>query len=73
MYPSSYSRMNSANKLQEDVLQLVELSDELRRKRKLRIEIERTSMRDPPRSSGGYDEKFYEREVSYDSRRQRYR
>jgi hypothetical protein len=49
----------------------VELSDELRRKRKLRIDFERTTIRDPPRSSGGYDEKFYEREVSYDSRRQR--
>lgn len=56
----------------EDVLQLVDLSDELRRKRKLRIDFERTTIRDPPRSSG-YDEKFYEREVSYDSRRGRYR
>jgi hypothetical protein len=55
---------------QEDVLQLVELSDELRRKHKLRIDFERTTIRDPPRSSK-YDEKFYEREVSYDSRRAR--
>ncbi|KAF2030920.1 hypothetical protein EK21DRAFT_100061 [Setomelanomma holmii] len=54
----------------EDVLQLVELSDELRRKHKLRIDFERTTIRDPPRSSK-YDEKFYEREVSYDSRRSR--
>ncbi|KAH7081397.1 hypothetical protein BKA63DRAFT_561942 [Paraphoma chrysanthemicola] len=53
----------------EDVLQLVELSDDLRRKHKLRIEFERTTIRDPPRSK--YDEKFYEREVSYDSRRSR--
>lgn len=51
-------------------MQLVELSDELRRKHKLRIDFERTTIRDPPRSSK-YDEKFYEREVSYDSRRAR--
>lgn len=50
----------------------MELSDDIRRKRKLRIEFERSSAREPPRPSG-YDEKFYEREVSYDSRRQRYR
>ncbi|KAH7410092.1 hypothetical protein DE146DRAFT_604883 [Phaeosphaeria sp. MPI-PUGE-AT-0046c] len=56
----------------EDVLRLVEVSDDIRRKRKLRIEFERTTHRDPPRSSG-YDEKFYEREVSYDRHRQRYR
>ncbi|KAH8712277.1 hypothetical protein GQ44DRAFT_689257 [Phaeosphaeriaceae sp. PMI808] len=58
----------------EDVLQLVELSDDLRRKRKnIRIDYERTSGRIPPRSSGGYDEKFYEREVAYDSHRHRFR
>jgi hypothetical protein len=56
---------------QEDVLQLVEMSDEIRRKRKLRIEIERNSYRDPPKRHSGYDDKFYEREVTYDSRRSR--
>jgi len=54
----------------DDVLHLVETSDEMRRKRKLRIEIERTRGEVRP---SGYDEKFYEREVSYDSRRSRYR
>lgn len=72
MSPFSTTEVQCTNIIQEDVLQLVELSDELRHKRKLRIEFERTSMREPPRPSG-YDEKFYEREVSYDTRRQRYR
>jgi hypothetical protein len=55
-------------------LQLVELSDKLRHKHKqLRIDFERTTIRDAPRSSGGYEEKFYERDVSYDSRRRNYR
>jgi hypothetical protein len=56
------------------VLHLVELSDEIRRKRKSRIreiEIERKSMHDS--RPGGYDERFYEHEVSFDSRRGRYR
>jgi len=69
---TAFAASLDADKQQEDVLQLVDLSDELRRKRKLRIDFERTTIRDPPRSSG-YDEKFYEREVSYDSRRGRYR
>jgi len=53
----------------DDVLHLVELSDEIRHKRKLRIEIERTRNSRP----SGYDDKFYEREISYDSHRSRYR
>jgi hypothetical protein len=60
--------------LQEDVLHLVEISDDIRRKRKSRIreiEFERESIRD--RRPSGYDERFYEHEVSFDSRRNRYR
>ncbi|KAF2803343.1 uncharacterized protein BDZ99DRAFT_171099 [Mytilinidion resinicola] len=57
----------------EDVLQLVELSDDIRRKRQSRfraIDFEREEIRDrrPPK----YDERFYEREVTYDSSRRRY-
>lgn len=59
----------------EDVLHLVEISDRIRAKRKDRIreiEIERKSIHSSrPRSA--YDEQFYEHEVSYDSRRSRYR
>jgi hypothetical protein len=60
--------------LQEDVLHLVEISDEIRRKRKSRIreiEIERKSIHDS--RPAGYDDRFYEHEVSFDSRRSRYR
>lgn len=58
---------------QEDVLQLVEISDDIRRKRKSRIreiEFEREEIRRP---SSGYDDRYYEHEVSFDSRRSRYR
>jgi hypothetical protein len=60
--------------VQEDVLHLVEISDEIRRKRKSRIreiEIERKSIHESRPS--GYEDRFYEHEVSYDSRRGRYR
>lgn len=56
----------------EDVLHLVELSDEIRRKRKSRIreiEIERKSLHS---SRPSYDERYYETDVHYDSRRSRY-
>ncbi|CAN9458782.1 unnamed protein product [Alternaria alternata] len=59
----------------EDVLHLVEISDEIRRKRKSRIreiEIERKSIHDS-RPASAYDDRFYEHEVSFDSRRSRYR
>jgi hypothetical protein len=59
----------------EDVLHLVEISDEIRRKRKSRIreiEIERKSIHDS-RPAAAYDDRFYEHEVSFDSRRSRYR
>ncbi|KAF2272365.1 uncharacterized protein EI97DRAFT_462013 [Westerdykella ornata] len=58
----------------EDVLQLVELSDDIRRRRKSRIreiEYEREEIRAPRPPS--YDERFYEREFTYDSSRRRYR
>lgn len=57
--------------VQEDVLRLVEISDDIRRRRKSRIreiEFERESIRAPRRD---YDERFYEREVSYDRHRHR--
>ncbi|KAF9701020.1 hypothetical protein EKO04_000975 [Ascochyta lentis] len=57
----------------EDVLHLVEISDEIRRKRKSRIreiEFEREEIRRP---SSAYDDRYYEHEVSFDSRRSRYR
>ncbi|KAF1922452.1 uncharacterized protein M421DRAFT_78161 [Didymella exigua CBS 183.55] len=57
----------------EDVLQLVEISDDIRRKRKSRIreiEFEREEIRRP---SSAYDDRYYEHEVSFDSRRSRYR
>ena len=57
------------------MLHLVEISDRIRARRKDRIreiEIERKSIHDSrPRSS--YDEQFYDHEVSFDSRRSRYR
>jgi hypothetical protein len=59
--------------IQEDVLHLVEISDEIRRKRKSRIreiEIERKSFHDhrqPPA-----DDRYYD-EFSFDARRSRYR
>ena len=58
---------------QEDVLHLVEISDDIRRKRKSRIrdiEFEREEIRKP---SSGYDSRYYDHEVSFDSRRSRYR
>ncbi|OCK85266.1 hypothetical protein K432DRAFT_287153 [Lepidopterella palustris CBS 459.81] len=57
----------------EDVLQLVELSDEIRHNRRSRIrqiEYEREEMRD---RRPKYDERYYEHDVSYESRRSRYR
>jgi len=56
----------------EDVLQLVELSDDIRRERQTRIrqiEFEREEIRD---RRPNYEDRFYEHEVSYDSRRRRY-
>ncbi|OCL01744.1 hypothetical protein AOQ84DRAFT_393458 [Glonium stellatum] len=57
----------------EDVLKLVELSDDIRADRRSRvrqIEYEREEIRErKPR----YDDRYYEHEVSYDSRRSRYR
>jgi len=70
--------------LQEDVLQLVEISDDIRRERRHRIreiEWERDHMRSAPpaplppppsKSKSKYDETIVEREVIYDSRRGRY-
>lgn len=56
---------------QEDVLHLVEISDDIRRKRsKIHIDIERNRS---VRPSSGYKDDYYEREVTYDSRRSRYR
>ncbi|PSN59999.1 hypothetical protein BS50DRAFT_216764 [Corynespora cassiicola Philippines] len=58
----------------EDVLQLVEISDDIRRRRKSRIrqiEYEREEIRD--RRPPGWDERYYEHEVSYDRHRHRYR
>jgi len=57
----------------EDVLQLVEISDDIRRKRKSRIrqiEYEREEIRDRP---SGYEDRFYEHEVSFDRHRTHYR
>ncbi|KAF2492828.1 hypothetical protein BU16DRAFT_564136 [Lophium mytilinum] len=57
----------------EDVLQLVELSDDIRRKRQSRIraiEFEREEIRD--RRPSKYDDRFYEHEITYDSSRRRY-
>lgn len=58
----------------EDVLQLVELSDDIRRRRKSRfrsIEFEREEIRErrPPPS---FDDRYYEHEVSFDRHRTRY-
>ncbi|EMD60315.1 hypothetical protein GGP41_008309 [Bipolaris sorokiniana] len=58
----------------EDVLHLVEISDEIRRKRKSRIreiEIERKSIHNS-RPTSGYDERYYETDLHFDSRRSRY-
>ncbi|KAG9388937.1 DoH domain containing protein [Pyrenophora tritici-repentis] len=58
----------------EDVLHLVEISDEIRRKRKSRIreiEVERKSIHNS-RPQSAYDDRYYEHEVSFDSRRSRY-
>lgn len=57
----------------EDVLHLVEISDTIRAKRKSRIreiEIERKTIRDS-RPAPSYEERFYEHEVAFDSRRSR--
>ncbi|KAH9861640.1 hypothetical protein J1614_011392 [Plenodomus biglobosus] len=57
----------------EDVLHLVEISDTIRSKRQNRIreiEIERKSIRES-RPAPSYDERFYEHEVAFDSRRSR--
>lgn len=59
---------------QEDVLQLVELSEDIRRERRDRIreiqwereEIERLP---PPKPRSRYDERVYEREIDYYRRR----
>lgn len=59
---------------QEDVLKLVELSEDIRRERRERIreiqwereEIERLP---PPKPRARYDERVYEREVDYYRRR----
>lgn len=51
----------------------MEISDDIRRKRKARIreiEFEREEIRRP---SSAYDDRYYEHEVSFDSRRSRYR
>jgi hypothetical protein len=69
-YPSLKKRILTIS--QEDVLQLVELSDDIRRRRQSRIrsiEYERDEIRD---RRPKYDDRFYEHEVSYDSRRRRY-
>jgi len=58
----------------EDVLHLVEISDDIRRKRKSRIrqiEYEREEIRD--RRPSGFDDRYYEHEVSFDHHRSRYR
>ncbi|KAF2792988.1 hypothetical protein K505DRAFT_47955 [Melanomma pulvis-pyrius CBS 109.77] len=58
----------------EDVLHLVEISDDIRRKRKSRIrqiEYEREEIRD--RRPPGWDDRYYEHEVTYDRHRHRYR
>ncbi|OSS53588.1 hypothetical protein B5807_00189 [Epicoccum nigrum] len=57
----------------EDVLHLVEISDDIRRRRKSRIreiEFEREEIRRP---KSAYDDRYYEHEVTFDSRRSRYR
>jgi hypothetical protein len=73
-------------KIQENVLQLVELSEEIRRERRDRIreiEWEREQLErlpppkprsPPPKARSKYDERIYEREVIYDTKRSgRYR
>lgn len=57
----------------EDVLKLVELSDDIRTNRRSRIrsiDYEREEIRE---RRPKYDDRYYEHEVSYDSRRSRYR
>jgi len=57
----------------EDVLKLVELSDDIRANRRSRIrqiEYDREEIRE---RRPKYDDRYYEHEVSYDSRRSRYR
>lgn len=58
----------------EDVLRLVEVSDDIRRRRRTRIreiEFEREDIRDR-RPAGGYDDRYYEHEISFDRHRRRY-
>ncbi|KAL1616433.1 hypothetical protein SLS56_011407 [Neofusicoccum ribis] len=62
----------------EDVLQLVEISDDIRRERRQRIreiELERKRIEAPPASKPPKEYDYYEREVIYerDDRRGRYR
>lgn len=62
-----------ADIVQEDVLQLVEISDDIRRRRKSRIreiEYEREEIR-APRPAPSYDERYYEHEMSFDHRHRR--
>ncbi len=58
------------------MLELVEISDSIRAKRKSRIreiEIERKDYRDS-RPHSGHDERYYEQDISFESRRgSRYR
>lgn len=57
------------------MLQLVEISDDIRRRRKTRvreIEYEREEIR-APKPPPSYDERIYEREVRYETDRHRYR
>jgi hypothetical protein len=74
--------------LQEDVLKLVEVTEDIRRERRERLreiqwerdQIERQPKmlpppppRIPPPPTGRYDERVYEKEVVYDRDRRRYR
>jgi hypothetical protein len=61
--------------MQEDVLQLVEISDDIRRRRKSRIrqiEYEREEIRERRPPPPSYDERYFEHEVSFDRHRSRY-
>jgi len=53
----------------EDVCQLVELSDEIRRDRRTRIREIEYEREEIQRRRKPYDERLFEREVVYDSRR----
>lgn len=56
---------------QEDVLQLVELSEEIRRDRRARIREIEWEREELNRRRLRYDERVYEREIIYDGRRGR--